>query len=106
LRWPQVTSWIQWSAAWEDEKHLTTKKELVDQIYRKLKLLEDIGEKCYKDNNKNWKTEIEKISGLKSDSVNWIGDKRLENFFRHQACGKKECPHLQERILLGNAGAS
>jgi hypothetical protein len=53
-------------------------------------LLEDIGEKCYKDDKKEWKTQVESMPELKPYSSIWTSDKGLENFFRHQGSMSQE----------------
>lgn len=84
LKWPQVTRWLHSSPACERGKLLTNITVLESQIHLRLKLLEDIGEKCYNDSKKEWTTKLESVDGLKPYSNMLINDKGLENFFRHQ----------------------
>jgi KAP family P-loop domain len=90
LKWPQVARWAQSSPVWLDGREMASNTRLSSQTYLRLMLLEDIGEKCYKDNEKNWKTEIDSVAELKPYSNIWTSDRGLENFFIYQGSISQE----------------
>ena len=81
-----------------DRKQLMSDAVYNGQTYIRLKLLEDIGEKCYKDNETNWRTEIHNVAELKPYSNIWTGDRGLEYFFIYQGSLS------QEKRLSAGAG--
>jgi hypothetical protein len=79
LKYPDLVRWLQWrpyvvKTVTESGDPITTNE--------RLKKLENLGRKCTTQNE--WKTGIEKELLLNADSVSWVNDEGLREFFHEE----------------------
>jgi hypothetical protein len=85
MKWPEVIRWLQWSetSIEQSTKHELVRRQDISLAAYRLRRLEDIsvGSK----NLQEWQRTIENEFQIKADTLTWINDETLFNFFRYES---------------------